>query len=141
MIRKLRPRVPLVVMLTVAFGYFLVGISALAVAPRGDVGDRAVGAVVLVLACVVGGTAVTNIVVLSSDAITFRYFFRRKVIAWETVRSFRVVPMGRGFFSSMKADLAPSGSVRVSSIVGTKRYVRNVIAEFEEFRRQAVDPR
>jgi hypothetical protein len=137
LVRKYRSPIPLVGGLVVSVGFLLLGIDMLLAAPSGDVGDRVFGAIFIVFACLGVGVVISNGVVLTSAGITCRHEFRRKTIAWEAVTSFRVSPMpGIVPWSTMVVDLQPSGVVRIASIVGTRRYVRQVMSEFEAFRVQ-----
>jgi Bacterial PH domain len=136
-VRKYRSLPPLVGGLVGFVGFLLLGVSMLAFAPSGDVGDRVFGACFIVLAGWGGGLAVTNGVVLSPLGVTYRYNFRRKTIAWESVASLDTRPMpGLVPWFNVVVELQPSGRARIASIVGTRRQVRRVISEWEVFRAQ-----
>jgi hypothetical protein len=136
LIRRYRSPIPLASTLFASVGFFLLGISSLAFAPRGDAGDRVMGALLVVFAFIAGAIAVTTEVVLSPTGIAYRDNFKRKEIGWDTVRSLRVMPMRSGIWSNMMVDLSPSGKARIACVIGPQRYVRRLIAEFEAYREE-----
>lgn len=133
-----RYRVPasqLVPWLIVSSVFVLIGLSVLS-QPLHQVGIG--GVVVAVLAFVMGcaGAALrlTTDVTLTPTDISYRYNFRRRAIPWTLVESFRVEPApGWGSWSCIVVDVRQRGGVRVP-VVGSKRYVQQVIAEFEAYR-------
>lgn len=135
MARKYRSPMPLSAGLVGSVVFFVIGASMLAdERDAGGVSALVAGSLLIALACAAGGASITNVVVLTPEGITWRYNFRRKTIPWETVESFRVSPAPGMAWSSVTVELRPLGKARISSITGTRRYIRRVIAEFEAYR-------
>ena len=135
-IRRYRaPASQLVPWLICSAVFILIGLSVLT-QPSHRVG---VGGVILaVLAggvgCVGAALRLTTNVTLTPLEISYRYNFRRRAIPWASVESFRVAPApGWGNWSCVVVDMRLRGGVRLP-VVGTRRYVRRIMAELEAYR-------
>ena len=120
-----------------AFGFFFLGIFMVVDGFRAGVGETVVGASVVAVAGLIAGGVATTFAELTPTGLAYRYNFRRKMIPWASVESFRVARgQATGAWYSLVVELRGNGPLMVRSIVGTKRYVVRVIGEIEEFRAQ-----
>ena len=127
--------------MTSAAGFFILGSDMLAYWRQ--VGPSGIAVAILTIAFAIAGAGLvmTNVVILTRDGIDYRYNFRRKTIRWESVDSFGISPMpGIAPWSNLTVELRPFGKVRISGIVGPKRYVQQIITEFEAFQAQLQKP-
>ena len=89
----------------------------------------------MVFAGALAAAVSTNAAELTAAGLAYRFNFRRKLIPWTSIESFRIARgPGTGPWSGLVVQLSDGNSVLVSSVVGTKRYVEHVIAETEAFR-------
>ena len=126
----------------IAMGLFaIIGIAMIVPARGTDVAEHVLGGVALTAGVVFGAACATNHVTLTPAGITYRYNFRRKTIPWETVGSFSVSPWpGNPRWSTVRVELRPVGYADVKGVWGTKRYARELVAEFHAYQaRLAVD--
>ena len=135
--RRFRSVIPLTGGSIGAFIFFVVGIVSIVYGLREDIGAAVVGAFIVALAGMGAAGVATTFAALTPQGLAYRYNFRRKMIPWASIESFRIARgPGTGPWSSLVVDLRGNGPVLVRSIVGTKRHVRRVIEEIEEFRSQ-----
>jgi hypothetical protein len=114
--------------------FAIIGIAMIVPARGTDVAEHVLGGVALTAGVVFGAACATNHVTLTPAGITYRYNFRRKTIPWETVGSFSVSPWpGNPRWSTVRVELRPVGYAHVKGVWGTKRYARELVAEFQAY--------
>jgi hypothetical protein len=135
LVREYRSRVPFVAGLIVAVVFLLLGIAAVVPTSTSDVAQNVVGGFVIVVACFGGSISWTNGVLLTPEGIVKRQAFRRMTIPWGAVARLEVAPVPRNAaWSTVRVKLRPRGYAYLAPVAGSKRYIRQVIAEFEEYR-------
>lgn len=135
MVRKYRSRVPRTIGLSAATLALLVGIAMVVPNPTSDVSEHVIGTFCIAVACWAGGIAWTNGVLLTPEGIVQRHTFRRTIIPWGSVESFKASPAPRNpAWRTVEVELRPLGHSYLTTVAGRESYIQRVISEFEEYR-------
>jgi hypothetical protein len=99
------------------------------------IGESVIGGLVIVFACVLAGHVFTSYAELTPGGLAYRFNFRRRIIPWASIESFRAARgPGTGPWPGLVVERRWDRPLLVGSIVGTRRYVDRVIAEIEAYR-------
>jgi hypothetical protein len=135
MTRKYRSRMPFVGQLIIGIATVLLGMASADPNVHASVADHVVGAMLIAAGGALVGLASTNGAVLTPAGITYRSNFRRRTIPWDAVKSFEVAPFPENtLWSTVRVQLRPSGHAYTRGVWGTKRYARQLVAEFSAYR-------
>lgn len=130
---RFRSTIQLTGMLSGGFIFLIIGLSGLVVGHQ--VGNFVVAVIGVLPGALFVLAALTSYAVSSSVGVEYRYNFRRRVIPWNSIQSFRVARApGLGPWSILIIDVKWHESVRVGSITGTRKFVQRVIDEFDSVR-------
>jgi Bacterial PH domain len=113
----------------------LIGLS-IAIQPANHPGTApgyiAVGSVIAGAFIVAIVALLTNRLVVTEHALTWRNLGRTRSVAWADVQDVLVVPanaLGRYYSPAIKAH---GRLIRINSVIGPRRYTRRVVAEIRE---------
>lgn len=88
--RRYRSAIPLTGGSVGAVGFFLLGADMVVYGSGADVGATAVGVFVMAIAGVAAALVGTTFAELTPAGLVYRFNFRRRMIPWASIESFRV---------------------------------------------------
>jgi hypothetical protein len=135
--RRYRSVIPLTVWSVGAFVFLVLGIGMVVDGFHAGLGESVVGGLAVVFACIAVGYVFTSYAELTPAGLAYRFNFRRKMIPWASIESFRASRgPGTGVLLDLMVERRCDRPVLVRSIAGTRRYVERVIADIEAYRAQ-----
>jgi hypothetical protein len=99
-----------------------------------------IGLVGIAFGYTMGWLAVTSTAVLTPEGIIYRYNFHRRTIPWDVIAAFTVAtsPSNR-LWSTVGVELRPFGRDYVRCLMGSRRFIEQVVAEFDAYRARLDD--